>query len=281
MSFLDAVSAIHNKPKDLSILTGRLNKFLAGKEDTYAKDVYYHPSQLYGACARMEVLKRVVPLELLPLEKNEVYVTAKFDIGNAVHYWYQNYYLGQMGILKGKWRCCHCNAVTGTDPKPEFRPKKCDCGNTTEWDYEECHVLNKEWDVIGKVDGILDIDGKPYVLDMKTSDPELFKKMKKPWPSAEFQVQVYLWLTGIKDGVLLYIDKSSNGPDPTKEFSVKYSEETVDKVKSLVTTVRMSIESKSLPTCSCTGKWGNAKCEDIEKLSAIAGYLAKWLKGAA
>jgi hypothetical protein len=227
----------------------------------------------------MEVLKRVVPIELLPLEKNEAYKIAKFDIGNAVHYWYQNYYLGQMGILKGKWRCGNCNAVIGTDPKPEFRPKKCVCGNTSVWNYEECHVYSKEWDVTGKVDGILDIDGKPYVLDIKTSDPDLFKKMKSPWLSAEFQVQVYLWLTGIKDGVLLYVDKSANGPDPAKEFHVKYSEKTVDAVKGLVTAVRMSLESKSLPVCSCTGKWGNAKCCDVEDLAAIKSFLSKWSKG--
>jgi hypothetical protein len=275
MSFLDAVRGIM-PADDGTILEKRITKYIETREDDYAQDDFFHPSALYYMCPRCEVLKRVVPKNMLPTERIDVVTRAKFDIGHALHAWYQNKYLGPMGILKGVWQCLECGSKEGLEV-PTVRPDKCSkCGTSGDWEYHECVLASKEWNIVGKIDGIISAGAVDYVLDMKTCDPGLFQKLTKPWPSNTYQVQIYMWLLGIKTGLLLYIDKSSNGPIPVREFPVEFSDKTVDDVKGKITSFRLSMNSRTLPECMCGKRGFGASCKAIEAVAGVEKSVKDW-----
>ena len=107
MSFVKAVATMMDKPKGKreSILVDRLVEYLDELDDDYAKDSFFHVSSLYYMCPRCEVYKAVLPPEKLPSARLDAITQARFDVGHAMHYWYQTKYLGPMGVLKGKWKC--------------------------------------------------------------------------------------------------------------------------------------------------------------------------------
>lgn len=282
MSFVNAVSLMMGKNSANSrstVLVERLFDYLDDFEDDYSKDSYFHVSSLYYMCPRCEVYKAVLPPDKLPSDRLDAMTQARFDIGHAMHYWYQNKYLGPMGVLKGKWRCRRChNVVNGFMPTTTC--EKC-AGEgrkrVKDWEFDETVVLSKKWNIKGKIDGILAPDGEEYLMDLKTCKPSLFSKLQKPWPSAIFQVQVYMWLLKIQHGVLVYIDKSADGSVPAKEFPVEYSLKTVNSVKGKITAFRMGMESKSLPDCLCRERSFGLTCSMIEAQEGTTELIEKWV----
>jgi len=282
MSFADVVNSVMQTQSGGTVFTDQLVNFLKNREDTYAQDTYFHVSHLYYMCPRQEVLKRIIPAALLK-EDLDVKMKAKFDIGHALHAWYQNEYMGPMGTLYGSWACIRCG-----DVQEGFMPKGvCDaCGAgkkgrknyklSPRWEYVETPVLSVEWNIKGKSDGIVIVNGNRHVVDLKTCDPELFKKMTKPWYAALYQVQIYMWLLDIKKGVVVYIDKSSNTDTPVKEFPVEYSIQTINDAQSKITDFRLAQETRILPACRCGKSKFSAPCGEVECLEVTQKALAEW-----
>jgi len=277
MSFIKAL-AKRQKDNNPTMVTDQLVKFLGSVEDNYAKDGKFHVSSLYYMCPRCEVYKQVLPSDITPPEKLDVITKAKFDIGHALHGWYQNRYLGPMCVLAGKWICLLCGNKVGSDSEFVLRPQVCPkCLKSGDWEYDECLVSSPELNIAGKCDGVILSNGEKYVLDMKTSDPTLFERMKTPWPSNIYQVQVYMWLLGIKKGLLLYIDKSANGSVPVKEFEVEYSADTINDVKGKITAFNLAMKTHTLPDCCCRKNSGfKIKCSEIEGVKAVTSVIEKW-----
>jgi hypothetical protein len=279
MSFSQAVSKIMSKtPKEPLIVCSALSSFILNRDDGYARDGRFHPSYLYYMCPRCEILKSIVPVNLLPVEKHDLKTKAKFDIGHALHWWYQNKYLGPMRVIKGVWECHKCGGESGTDASPVFMPYTCDNCGSDDLEYRECRILSEEWNIAGKTDGILVSGGEDYILDIKTSDPDLFLKLYKPWPSHIYQVNIYMWLSGIKKGVVLYVDKSSNDVCPAKEFILESDSKVIVDVKGKITSYNLGMKSRTLPDCLCSSR-RDVTCSSIEKSSGVSAVLTKWRSG--
>lgn len=75
--------------------------------------------------------------------------------------------------------------------------------------------------VSGRADAILCMDNENYVLDIKSINSMLFRKLEEPKEENIFQVQLYMHFFGIKKAILLYVDKDQQN---LKEFSVDYDE---------------------------------------------------------
>jgi hypothetical protein len=277
MSFAD-LAGMMSEGGGGSVLTDQVVKFLETYEDDYAKDEFYHVSSLYYMCPRCELYQRVLPPEMFAGEALDAVTRAKFDIGHAMHYWYQNKYLGPMGVLKGTWECVRCD-----EKRNGFYPKldssKCHHGGKHRWEFVEAHVFSEEWEIKGKYDGLLDFgDGEEIVLDIKTSDPDWFKKMKKPWDSAVAQLQVYMWLLGVHKGVLLYVDKSANGPVPVKDFKVEFDPSAVEDAKGKISEIRLGLTSHTLPDCRCPKKTFRLTCGEVEKSKKAKTIIKSWME---
>ncbi|MCX6724361.1 MAG: PD-(D/E)XK nuclease family protein [Candidatus Staskawiczbacteria bacterium] len=75
--------------------------------------------------------------------------------------------------------------------------------------------------VSGRADAILCIGNENYVLDIKSINSMIFRKMSAPKEENIYQIQLYLHFFNIKKGILLYIDKDQQ---EMKEFFVDYDE---------------------------------------------------------
>lgn len=251
MSFSDLVKAA-KKRGDQPVVGDALKTFLENKcAKPSLRAPGYHVSSLYYMCPRSVVLQRVLGVSGSP---PSAILQAKFDIGHAMHAWYQNKYFGPMGILWGRWNCSSCGDMIRNSFMPEV---PCDCENSriAVWEYVETRVFCQGLNIVGHCDGIIDRgDGDQYVLELKTMDPYLFSKLKEPQEAHKCQVRWYAWMQGIDKGLIVYIDKSANGKDPIKEFVVKHDSETIEMVRAKIMTCERAFADKTIPERTCDNK---------------------------
>jgi len=75
--------------------------------------------------------------------------------------------------------------------------------------------------ISGRADAILCIGNENYVLDIKSINSMIFKRMQEPKEDNVYQVQLYMHFFNIKKAILLYIDKDQQD---MKEFFIDYDE---------------------------------------------------------
>ena len=75
--------------------------------------------------------------------------------------------------------------------------------------------------ISGRADAILCINNENYVLDIKSINSMIFRKMTEPKEDNIYQVQLYMHFFNIQKGILLYIDKDQQ---EMKEFFLDYDE---------------------------------------------------------
>lgn len=76
--------------------------------------------------------------------------------------------------------------------------------------------------ISGRADAILCMGSENYVLDIKSINSMLFRKLTAPKEENIYQVQLYMHYFNIKKGMLLYVDKDQQ---ELKEFIFDYDEE--------------------------------------------------------
>jgi len=82
----------------------------------------------------------------------------------------------------------------------------------------ELHIPEHPY-ITGRADALLNVDGENYVMDIKSMNSFIFKKMENPQPENVQQVQLYLHFFNIQKGILFYIDKDRQ---EIKEYVVSY-----------------------------------------------------------
>lgn len=98
--------------------------------------------------------------------------------------------------------------------------------------------------VSGRADAILCIDNENYVLDIKSMNSFIFRKLLQPKEENVFQLQLYLHYFNIKKGILLYIDKDQQ---EIKEFFIEYDESMVKGLLDRFSALRGQLESNTVP----------------------------------
>jgi len=218
MAFADLVkqaSTFREKgpSRGFSLVTEALSKYaekIAGEPQERHNDGYFHASQIYELCARQYLLREMYPK--VWIEDLDLSTRQNFDIGSALHHWYQDHYCGPAGILKGNWCCTGCNKVH----KDSFMPTECEqCGNkpgqynlNRAFLFQESGVYHHELKIKGHHDGALYLDSngytRGYVVDFKTIRSDLFERLEKPYDSYIFQINIYMWLANIGRGILVF-----------------------------------------------------------------------------
>ncbi len=85
----------------------------------------------------------------------------------------------------------------------------------------EVPIENKEYEIIGRADGIIQVNGIRGVLEIKSMNSHQFYSCFEPKPDHLVQVNVYMFCLGIPRGCLLYECKDDQ---ELKEFYVKQDE---------------------------------------------------------
>jgi len=104
--------------------------------------------------------------------------------------------------------------------------------------------IPKQEIISGRADAILS-DGKDlYVLDIKSINGFLFRKLDQPKEENLCQLQLYLHFFGIKKGILLYVNKNDQH---LKEFAIDYNKKQAEELMSSLEKLNMQIDNDKIP----------------------------------
>lgn len=226
-----------------------IDAYLITKAKNSTRDYgHFHPSAWDG-CHRKTAYQYYEAKGLLKTDTKSVKIRPVleriFDVGHYAHARYRDYlYSYAPNCFMGRWRCPNHLAhktpmIYGLDSKLGCkRVEKCECGFTG-LVYEEVGFYDEKTGFGGHVDAILDLqfwplnlhpedklpdDERYCVVDFKTMHPMMFKKLESPKPEHLTQIQVYLYLSGLRYGKFLYEDKADQ---MIKEFLVEKDEQTI------------------------------------------------------
>lgn len=185
----------------------------------------WHPSSFCDMCPRAYVIKKLTHYQ----DRNviEPRFIRIFDFGKGLHYLYQNYYFGPMGILWGKWRCRVCGKVQwGFMPTKEHRCINVAMSNT--WEYKEVPIKKevevkigrkkRRYTINGHSDGLLFLDKVWKVLELKSINERGYSKLSEPRGNHVLQAEVYAQL--VLDGAVEKVGKSAPKPEEILIFYI-------------------------------------------------------------
>lgn len=170
MSLADLIRKVHGSAE----LSAAIDIFISGRLEEDRSDSW-HPSAFRGMCPRREIILYLSGglAKELPSPRNK----RIWDVGSAIHSWYQNKYLGPMGILWGKWKCTICNEISWG-----FMPVEAcvECGRYSA-EYKEVPIkaalpVGKK-NVIGHSDGLLNLTCGWTVFELKSSNSRIFSQL--------------------------------------------------------------------------------------------------------
>jgi hypothetical protein len=166
----------------------------------------WHPSAFSGMCARRSLLEVIIsgkmPDSIIPKSSMvpDVKLERIFDVGKALHAWYQNEYFGKMGSLWGRWRSLSSDTVHWG-----FKP------HGGSWEYNEVPVKAAlegcTYPIVGRCDGIVFIRNEFRLLELKTINDRGFGKLSEAKPEHVVQAQIYAEL--ICQGLIPGVPKQS------------------------------------------------------------------------
>ena len=205
-----------------------------------------HASALGKVCGRRPLVIAAFGASYVPDTAGNYFT---YDMGHALHFWWQERYLGPRQELWGDWKCMacpcpHCETVldkivaalnkadkqevynncehcrgTGRKVTRGLMPMDCACG--TPWQdsvrYMELPVEDKELDYVGHCDGILPHKPKRRLFEFKTMSPSEYEKLEKrsaPYkegPKLEHVVQAHAYMgpLGLDEALIVYVNKGS------------------------------------------------------------------------
>lgn len=129
--------------------------------------------------------------------------------------------------------------------------------------------------VSGRADAILCMEKENYVLDIKSINSMIFRKMTTPKEDNVYQVQLYMHFFGIKKGILLYVDKDQQ---EIKEFFLDYDAELCKSLMDKFHFLKGQIESNTVPARleDYPRNWQCNYCAFKEVCKLVNGEQLKW-----
>lgn len=202
----------------------------------------FRASSIVKLCPREEVLRHIHKVP--KIEKIESRLKRTFDFGRAFHTLVQDEWLGPWGMLWGNWLCKQCGSLH------EYcqYPVQCSRCAYDKFHYEELSFFNDEYGITAHPDGILSTPSGNIVLEIKTTNGRQFKLVsdirRAPLEQHIFQINLYMWLTGLKEGIILYFDKDES---MLCQFYIAYNETITNMLLKRVQDTRLGITNKVVP----------------------------------
>lgn len=256
MSLKDLIKEVHSSEELIPLLSQFIREKASQKP---SRDDGWHPSSFAGSCPRLVVLDHLLGVSKKTADPKMERI---FDVGTSLHAWYQNEYFAPMGILWGKWECSVCHAIQfGRHPKVCSNPLCKD--DKAVYTYKEVPIRAKlegvSKPVVGHSDGLITINNKWYVLEIKTMNMFSHGPLSAPYANHNLQAQVYAEL--IRQGkiagysehdvhpipvgiVFLYVNKNDS---VEKEFFVELDRDSARKELQKPLLIESSIENHCLP----------------------------------
>jgi CRISPR/Cas system-associated exonuclease Cas4 (RecB family) len=129
--------------------------------------------------------------------------------------------------------------------------------------------------ISGRADAIITLDNELYVVDFKSMNSMIFKKLNEPKEENVNQLQLYMHFFKIPKGILLYISKDDLD---LKEFLIKYDKNRAEKLLKNLFDLKIKIDNDIVPEITLETKtnWQCRYCQ-FKEICKIAGYKdIKW-----
>jgi len=215
--------------KETKIITPLIDKYLLLRQ-TPDKDIYvmlhskdkrvggFHPSSLSKCAREIYYGYKGYERDRVPTAVNE----KCFDVGHVVEGCYGRYFEEMDEMEKKTPGLFNGFKLIGSNIKGE----------------------NKELEIFYEYDKIVEINKMQYLLDIKTTKDGEYGWGSMPHPHYILQVQIYMFLTGVHNGVLIYQNKNTQ---IQAEYHFKYLPELFDKVKNKIKYIKNCVKNKTVP----------------------------------
>lgn len=266
----------------------------------------FHPSA-FGKCLRKMQYQKYADDGIIakPVVSPEPRMVRIWDTGHSMHSRWAAY-MERLNILRGYWKCKNCSYLTGENEKLGiFKPGKCDKCDCSHWEYQEITVQDKNLNMYGHCDQVLDfgsinesfknssiaeevkdmfpmLPAKPIIVDMKTIGKNQWNKIDK---EAHFyyivQLTIYLHILDLDMGIIIYERKDDS---EIKMFRVERNDNMWSVICKQAELMQSMVEKKSLPPprpssksdfdcrycefmdiCHASPIWDNPKLEEIRR----------------
>jgi CRISPR/Cas system-associated exonuclease Cas4 (RecB family) len=129
--------------------------------------------------------------------------------------------------------------------------------------------------ISGRADAILCVGNENYVLDIKSINSMIFKRMTSPKEENVYQIQLYLHFFNIKKGILLYIDKDQQD---MKEFFVDYDEQLCNSLLEKFQALKNQVDTNIVPArlADYPRNWQCSYCQYKEVCKLVNGNELNW-----
>jgi len=129
--------------------------------------------------------------------------------------------------------------------------------------------------VSGRADAILCVNNENYVLDIKSINSFIFKKMDQAKEENIYQIQLYMHFFNIKKGILLYIDKDQQ---EMKEFFLDYDEALCKSLMDKFYALKNQIETNEVPArlADYSKNWQCVYCQYKGICKIASGDAINW-----
>jgi len=213
------------------------------KRENKPKDIgRYYPSEI-GTCLRKIWYSYKFPMEIKPD------LIRIFELGNIMHDFVVH-------VLK-------------SDKNPHVELLK------SEFPFK--HNVD-DFTISGRIDNLLLIkaSGKEILVEVKSSADIAF--IREAAPHNVVQLQLYMHLLGVHNGILLYIDKKNL---QSKVFEVQYKKDDAEEIIERFKTLHSALTKDTLPEPEARGSqktmWLCRFCEYKDKCYAETPKSAKWM----
>ena len=219
MSLAELIKNMHRSPQGTPSLGAKIEEYYIKKSHEFDEEKHkdrvtrFHASKFsyHGVCAREYYLlmkREELGLELERPDPFETSLLRIFDHGHGIHSMYQDRVLGPAGILYGKWKSPNADEppVEGFQPSPD-------------WTYIEPRMYWPEKRISGYCDGYLKIEGRWYLLEIKSSNDQSFRFLKRNRQPRDYharQSQIYMMSPNdlelsfeVEGAFILYINKDT------------------------------------------------------------------------
>jgi len=187
------------------------------------------PSGIAG-CARAIVYDILgIPAK----ERNTPQTQRIFDNGHGVHHRIENY-LEKMKLF---------------DVLSDGKPAR------------EVALSNDEYWIKGTCDGILNIEGMKFILEIKSINTWKYSTLEQPeWYYLD-QIHLYFYCSGIPQGIFLYENKDTQ---VLREFIIEQDDERLNKLLDKIRFIQDCVKKGVLPAMDCQDKSKAKYCKYID-----------------
>jgi CRISPR/Cas system-associated exonuclease Cas4 (RecB family) len=129
--------------------------------------------------------------------------------------------------------------------------------------------------ISGRADAILCMNNENYVLDIKSINSMIFKRMQGPKEENVYQIQLYMHYFNIKKGILLYVDKDQQ---ELKEFFLDYDEALCKSLLDKFYSLKEQVEKNIVPArlADYPRNWQCSYCQFKDVCKLANGDALNW-----